>query len=313
MPGLQELALVYNPTAGSRPRLRRRRTLEEVVAALKSSGGHPQLFPTCGAGDGLLRAQEAARAFPLVAVMGGDGTVNEVINGVVAADSGARLLLLPAGTVNVLARDLRIPLDPCRAAALLRDGLERRIFLGRAGRRYFALMASAGVDAAIVRRLAASRLKPALGPVAFILEGIRHSLAYRFPRLTVRADTQEVAGYLAVVGNSPGYGGWFSVTPGADPGQPGFQIAVCTSNFRLKYYYFLGLALTGALQRSRDFVYLRSSRVYIASELPVWVQLDGEPYDSLPMEFVSDGASLQFLVPPASLPARYPRTGVELP
>ncbi len=304
--------------AGSRPRVRPRRTVEQVAAALRSAGGEPQLFPTRGPGDGVARGEEAARQFSLVAAMGGDGTVNEVLNGVVAAGAGAQLLLLPAGTVNVLARDLGLPLDACRAAALLSQGAPRRVFLGRAeprfpdrggprfpgrgGPRYFALMASAGVDAAIVHRLAGARIKRAMGPFAYIVEGIRHTATYGFPRLTVRTEERELDGYMAVIGNGAGYGGWFSLTPGADTGRPGFQVAVCTSAFALKYYFFLGLALVRRIERSRDFVYLNSSRVSLSAETPVSVQLDGEPYGSLPMDFVSDGTSLEVLGPGGPLP-----------
>ena len=132
--------LIYNPAAGGQLRLRRR-GVEEVAAAKRRYGGDPEPLPSREPQDGFVRGEEAGRRFSIVAVLGGDGTVNEVLNGVVAAGGTARLLVLPGGSVNVLARDLRIPLDPCRAAALLRKGVGRRLYLGRAGKRYFALMA----------------------------------------------------------------------------------------------------------------------------------------------------------------------------
>jgi diacylglycerol kinase (ATP) len=290
------LALIYNPAAGHGLAWRRR-SIEEVAAALRANGGRPVLMQTRGPGDAVELARQAAARFPVVAVLGGDGTANQVVNGMVAAGSAARLLLLPGGSVNVLARDLGLPLDPCAAASLLKEGMERRIFLGRAGQRYFVVVAGAGLDASIVRHLAGGRLKRRLGPLAFVLEGFRHALTYRFPRLTVRSEAGEVSGYLAVVGNSPGYAGWFSITPQADPGQPGFQVAVCRSSFALKYFYFTGLALAGALHRSRDFVYFQAPHLEIVADAPAWVQVDGEPHGPLPMEFSSDGTSLRFLVP----------------
>lgn len=296
----QPLALIYNPLAGSSFRLRHRTSVDEAVAVLRQYGGDPHLLPTREPHDGFARGEEAGRQFPLVAVLGGDGTINEVVNGLVAAGSAAPLLVLPGGSVNVLARDLRIPLDARAAAALLREGMERRVFLGRAGPRYFVLMAGAGLDASIVRRLSHRALKRRLGAFAFILEGLRHSILYRFPRLAVCSEAGDVSGYFAVVGNSPGYGGWFSITPGADPGQPGFQVAVCRSRFALKYFYFTARALTGTLQRSRDFIYFEVPRLRIVSEapVPVHVQVDGEPAGVLPMDFVSDGTHVQFIVPP---------------
>jgi YegS/Rv2252/BmrU family lipid kinase len=291
----QPLALIYNPAAGHR--LKRRSGVEQAAAALRAHGGEPRLMPTRGPEDALLLAREAAARFPVLAVMGGDGTANQVVNGLVASGCSSRVLLLPSGSVNVLARDLRIPLDPCRAAALLREGMERRVFLGRAAQRYFVLMAGAGLDASIVRQLGQGRLKRRLGPLAFVLDGLWHAVTYPFPQLTVRTDSQELTGYLVVVGNSPGYAGWFSITPGADPGQPVFQVAVCRSALALKYFYFLGLALAGALDRSRDFVYLETPRLEISSDRPAYVQVDGELHGLLPMQFVSDGTSVRFLVP----------------
>ncbi len=292
----EPVALIYNPAAGSRLQWRRPR-VEEVAAALRANGASPQLLPTRGPGDGTRRGREAGGRFAVVAVFGGDGTVNEVINGLVAARSPARLLILPGGSVNVLARDLRIPLDPCRAAALLREGMERRLFLGRAGQRYFALMAGVGPDASIIRALGLGPLKRTLGPLAFFLEGLRHALFYRFPRLTVRSEAGTLHGHFLVVGKSPGYAGWFSLTPGADPGQVGFQVALCTSRCGLKYFYFLALALAGALPRSRDFVYFNASRLDVSADSPVCVQVDGELHDLLPTEFTCDGTSLRLLVP----------------
>jgi diacylglycerol kinase family enzyme len=315
------VALIYNPEAGSRFGLRPRPSVMEVAGALRANGGEPELFATRAAGDGVLRGQEAARRFPVVAVLGGDGTINEVLNGVIAAGSGCHLLVLPGGSVNVLARDLGIPLDPCRAAALLREGAPRRLFLGRAQEfrpstcpspspadapgsphsRYFALMAGAGLDASIVRALAGTRLKRALGVFAFIFEGLRHAFSYGFPRLKVSTENREAQGYFVVAGNSPGYAGWFSLTPEADPAAPGFQVAVITTRSVPVYFYLLFLALTGDMLRSRYVAHFNACRLSISSDSPAWLQLDGESYERLPVEIVCDGASVDFLVPRAAV------------
>lgn len=296
MPGARSpIALIYNPASGFR--LRRRRTIEQVVSALESCGARVERFPTREPHDGFQRGEEAARRFPTVAILGGDGTANEVINGMVAAGSAARVLLLPGGSVNVLARDLGIPLDPLRAALLLRDGTERRVYLGRAGDRYFALMAGTGFDAAIVRQLAGTRFKRTVGPLAFVVETVRCVRRYAFPTLAVDNGTEVIHGYMAVVGNSPGYAGWFSLTPGADLGQPGFQVAVITGRGMLSYLSLLGRAFRGSFLSATGVVSFAATCVRISSEVPVQVQVDGEPHGELPMEFISDGTSLPFLVP----------------
>ena len=298
-----DVALVYNPAAGIR--WSRRPGIEAVREALRAAAGRVLTFPTRGPGDGITQGRAAAESVGsgVVAVYGGDGTVNEALNGVVEAGGSATVLLLPGGTVNVLARDLKIPLHPLKAARLLAQGKPRTIYLGRAswpdGGRYFALMAGAGLDASVVYRMLSHRLaKSALGPWAFVLEGLRHAVRYPFPEIRVSADEgAEVSGYFAVVGKAPGYAGWLSVTPAANLAEPRFQVAVSTGRRSWRYFYYLGLALAGRLERSRDFVFLQARRVRMAGRGTVRVQVDGEYAGLLPMEFFCDGTAVRILTP----------------
>ncbi len=284
----------------------RRSGIAAIQESLRAAGAEVRLFPTRGPGDGIAQGRAAAESAGsgVVAVYGGDGTVNEALNGLVAAGATSPVLLLPAGTVNVLARDLKIPLDPRRAAKLLATGRPRTIYLGRAswpgGQRYFALMAGAGLDASVVyHMLSRARAKKAAGPWAFVLEGLRHAVLYPFPEIRVMADEgPEVRGYLAVVGKAPGYAGWFSVTPAADVATPRFQVAVCTKRRPLRYFFYLGLSLGGRLEGSKDFVFLPATRVRLEARDPVRVQVDGEYLGLLPMEFSCDGTAVQVLAQP---------------
>lgn len=300
----KSVALVFNPAAGSR--WSRRPSLETVVEALRGAGGDVQVFPTRGPRDGFTQGRAAAERAEVVAVFGGDGTVNETLNGVVEARTGPTLQLLPGGTVNVLARDLRIPLNPVRAAQLLDSGTARSVYLGCAtspnlpgGRRYFALMAGLGLDASVVYGVGLRRrAKKVLGPWAFVAEGLRHAFRYPFPAIRVAGDeSAEVSGYFAVVANSPGYAGWFSLARSADPCVSGFQVAVCTERRAWLYFYYLGLALGGRVERSPAFVFFPAERVRAAGGEKVRVQVDGEYLGILPMEFRSDGTTVRILAP----------------
>ena len=157
----KSVALVYNPAAGSG---RWRTSAERVREALKEAGAEVETFTTRGPGDGVAQGRRAAEGHPFVAVYGGDGAVNEALNGVVASGRSPTVLLLAGGTMNVLLRDLKIPLNPLRGAKLLETGVPRKIYLGSAvysgcadwpgGRRYFTLMAGAGFDGSIVYGMA---------------------------------------------------------------------------------------------------------------------------------------------------------------
>lgn len=290
-----KLGLVYNPAAGSG---RRRAPLERVRAALESAGADVILYPTRHAGDGIEQARLAALAHDYVAVYGGDGSVNEALNGVATSGRSPRVLLLPGGTMNVLCRDLGIPLDPLRAAALLAGGVPETIYLGNAGGRYFALMGSAGVDSSIVHYMnSRSGLKKALGPGAFAWEGLRHFFTYRFPPLEVTTEGRTYRGHSVVVGNSKGYGGWFCITPGADATKPDFQVAVCKGSNRFLYFWYLLLALAGKLERSGDYQFFRATRLQVTSAETVHVQIDGDSAGSLPRDFSIDGTTVQILCP----------------
>jgi len=291
-----KLGLVYNPTAGSG---RRRAPLESVRAALEEAGAQVQLFPTRAAGDGTEQGRLAALAHPYVAVYGGDGSVNEVLNGVAASGQSPRVLLLPGGTMNVLCRDFGIPLDPVRAARLLGEGIPQSIYLGNANGRYFALMASAGLDASVVHYMNfRAGLKKGLGPWAFAWEALRHFWTYRFPPIeVVTSEGAEYLGYSVVVGKSKGYGGWFSITRDARATTPDFQVAVCVGRNRFAYFWYVLLALTGQLARSGDYRFFRTSRLQLRSAQPVRLQIDGDSAGDLPREFCVDGTTVQILCP----------------
>jgi diacylglycerol kinase family enzyme len=156
-----------------------------------------------------LAAQAVAGGAEVVAALGGDGTVNEVVNGL--RDTDAALGLLGGGRVNVLARGLGLPADPDRGAArlveLLDAGARRRLTLGVAGDRRFALNAGLGLGGAIVRRVERrQRAKQLYGDRAYVAAGLKALLVdydRDHPHLTVHLPGGRPAlrGFFTLVGN----------------------------------------------------------------------------------------------------------------
>jgi diacylglycerol kinase (ATP) len=141
------VVLLVNPVAGMR-----RLPLEPIQAALRARGAAVEVALTTRPGDATTIARQAAAAgADVLLACGGDGTVNEAVNGL--AGSQTALAVLPGGTVNVWAREVGIPLDPVRALQLLWEGQRRWIDLGRAGERYFLLMAGIGFDADVAAQV----------------------------------------------------------------------------------------------------------------------------------------------------------------
>ena len=209
----RRLAAIFNPHSGGGGY---KRDVPLIFDALRGLGYEVQDLQTEEPGDASRLAREAvASGFDLVAAIGGDGTVNEIINGL--AGSETPLAIIPTGTVNVLAMELGIPLEPPDAVKLLGGdaGHVSWIDLGLAGDRYFGLMAGVGMDAAVVAALNPT-MKKALKEAAFAVQGLATYLTHEDPLIRVTCDERTVEGYFAVLGNSSNYGGAFGITPLAD-------------------------------------------------------------------------------------------------
>jgi len=270
--------LIVNPTSGSFSPSR----LEQVLTSLRQGGLDPELLQTGSAGDAALFAARvcAESSDPLVLVAGGDGTVNGVLNGL--APGAATLGVLPLGTSNVLARELKIgSLDD--ALARVTRGTSRPVSVGElecAGqKRRFLLMAGVGVDGAVVRAVRLDE-KRALGKGAYLLSALRLLANWDRGELRVTGGGRSLSCHSVIVCNAARYGGNFLLAPQGDLFSPGFQV-LCISGGRLTY---LGLALLLGLNRAAS---SRSVQSFRATELEVSgekaVQLDGDYFGSGPL------------------------------
>ncbi len=241
-----------------------------------------------------LAAEAVADGFELIVAAGGDGAVNEVLNGLGDAPDGfarACLGVLPLGTVNVFARELKIPLHIGRAWETLRRERETRIDLprvefsanGARQKRYFALLAGAGVDARAIELVDWS-LKKKTGPLAYVIAGLK-ALCEPQPKITVRADGQNLTGELVLVGNGRFYGGPFGVFPQADLRNGSLEVCAFP---RMNWLTLLRCA-PGLLLRRRlpgNLVRrFRANSFELSGETTTGFELDGEWIGHLPAVF----------------------------
>jgi diacylglycerol kinase (ATP) len=313
--GIKSALLIYNPTSGGR-RQRRFQEIEEAVRILKEAGITVELAPTSEAGH----AQEIARLAveqqrEMVIACGGDGTINEIINGL--AGSQVPMALLPAGTANILAKELGIPWDIPRAARLIPDGIIRRIALGMAsfagnngnskssaiptGGRYFLSCGGAGPDGAIVNGVD-YELKKKVGVVAYWVEGMKQLFRYDFPEMRVRSSGTDHLASIIVVGRTANYGGPFKITTNATLFEDSFEFLTNSTRSRMQYLACLPALWLGKIRGMDGIKMWKASEVLCesAGEKPVFAQVDGEPIGALPLRFriVPDALSL---VTPAAL------------
>lgn len=185
-----------------------------VEACFARSGVEVGWAETQYAGHAKELAQDAAaQGFDVVVAVGGDGTVNEVVNGLAGTETA--LGIIPAGTANLLAGELDLPAGVEEACAVISGGAMRRIDLPFINDRYFTMMAGIGFDAHVVR-LVDRRLKGRWGIFSYLIVTLRELMRYRFERIEVSLDSGEVhSGYYMFVQNARSYGSGYSASPGS--------------------------------------------------------------------------------------------------
>jgi diacylglycerol kinase (ATP) len=290
--------LISNPKTG-RYGTRRRPQLESVCNYLREHNIAVELISTTGPGDGTRLAAEAAgNGFNEVIVSGGDGTINEVVQGLVGTDT--RLGILPTGTGNVLARELKLPLNAEQAAAVIARGRMRRIHLGCAmngqveNRRYFFLMAGIGLDASVVSRVHPG-LKKRIGKAAFWYSGLSQLADWQPIPFEIDIDGKSYEATFAVIGKAAGYGGQLAVTPRARIDRPEFEICIIESNSRLRYLRLLSYAMRGGIPAHKKGIrFLHATRAEARGKTAV--QVDGELVGNLPMSFEIAQQTLDVMV-----------------
>ncbi|MBF0095326.1 MAG: YegS/Rv2252/BmrU family lipid kinase [Alphaproteobacteria bacterium] len=282
--------VIFNPTAGSRHRRR-------LDAALGGIGCPYELKLTERRGD----AEEAARTaaeqgYDLVVVGGGDGTINEVANGLAAGAGAPPLAVIPLGSANVTAAEIGLSHLPEALSRLLARGRRKTVRLGWTGERYFVLMASVGLDAEVVRGLDPA-LKRRIGRTAYLFEALRRVLRYDFPEFSVVIDGIPHRARMAVVCRARHYGGPFELAPAADMGDERLHVALLRRGGLLAMLRY-GLSLAGGrLSRLADVEMVSGTVVSIDGPAGAPVQADGDLIGETPIEITVSRRTIDLMVP----------------
>jgi diacylglycerol kinase (ATP) len=300
---MRKTVLIANPRAGQGGAGWRQEAIQHFCRLLQAQGIDVDVRPTRGPNDATRLAAEAAReGFLDIIVSGGDGTINEALQGLVG--SSVRLAIWPRGTANVLGRELRLPRQVDRIAEIIASGHARRIHIGcatieRTGEtRYFLLMAGIGIDAAITNCVRPA-LKKRIGEAAYWYSGLEHFARWKPPSFKLEADGNEYDATFAAIGKAPRYGGNLSITPRARMDRPEFEICLIHSTRRLRYLKLLPFAMFGGMPEGmKDVTFLRTTRARASGD-GVQTQVDGEVIGDLPMSFSISPHSIEVLTRPA--------------
>jgi diacylglycerol kinase (ATP) len=304
---LRNALLIHNPNAGNGGK-GRRIMLDEARRIFASGGIEVDLMETIGPGDATEIARRAVdEGRQLVIACGGDGTLNEIVNGLAAQKIGHRvpLALLPGGTANVLAKELDLPWDIPSAAEKLVRGKVKEVALGLATpleqpekKKYFLSVGGAGPDGMIVYSIDLD-LKARLGILAYWWQGVREVFRYQFPHFRVVTGDEKLDASLVIVGRTKNYGGPFKITTGADLYEDQFEVMALTTQSGLRYLSYLPSLWLGDL-RETEGVHFWKAETLVCEPLdkdPLYAQVDGEPLARLPVEFKIIPRALKLLVP----------------
>jgi len=292
-PRFRNAALIYNPAAGFWKRFRQRQ-LERALDYLTACGIRCERLATTGPNHATeLARQQVAAGRDLIIACGGDGTVNEVANGLAGTD--VPMAVLPAGTGNLLATAIGLPWSIWRAAEYIPRGVVRRIALGRAGTRYFVSMAGAGFDGHGVERI------NRLGPLRFkfiraTLEVYRELWLYDFPAFEVHIGNEVYSATQLILGRVKYFA--LPVTPRADLFGDDFEVCLITRHRPLHFILYPLVAILRTLEFFPEVRYLRARQVRaVPRQGRVLVEADAENAGELPMEFEIVPEALSLLVP----------------
>jgi len=297
--------LIANPAAQGGRAGRRWPLLAE---RLRASTFDFELAMTSGPGDATRLARAAVRGHrPLVVAGGGDGTINEVVNGFfedgVRIESPTRFGILPLGTGGDFRRSVGIPADPILAAAALARGEPRRLDLGRAWfagpdgptSRHFLNVADVGIGGEVAVRVASSSGLPR-GELTFLLASIRTLLTWRNKPLHIVIDGEpiDLVCQQVVVANGQYYGGGMRIAPQARVDDGLLDVIVVGDvnlweNLRGLRRIRSGTHLVGLTPR---IFHTRARRIEVSSPVEVKVDLDGEPIGCLPAVFEIEPGAL---------------------
>lgn len=208
---MKELTIIINPCSGTR---KVNKYLTDIIAIFSSHGYCCKVLPTTKRGDASAFARQYARNSDLIVAIGGDGTFNEVVEGIMKSNTKTPVGYIPAGSTNDFATSAGIPKAPIKAATSIMEGTVKEIDIGKFNDRFFTYVASFGAFTK-VSYTTPQNIKNALGHIAYILEGIKDIPSIHDEHLKITTDTQtfEDDYVFGAISNSTTLGGLLTIDP----------------------------------------------------------------------------------------------------
>ena len=284
---MNKIAIIYNPNAGS-AKIKKLLKIKERLS-LKSS---VTIYDTQKPDDATSIDKRECKNFDIIVAAGGDGTINEVINGI---DVNTKLGIIPLGTANILAIEAGIKNDVKSICKLIEKGNTKKIYISNINDKKFFLMAGIGYDGDIVHKMKPS-LKKIFGKAMFGFLGLLEFFKLKKYNIKVETESETAFGNWVLVTNSKHYAGSYKITKSTSIFNDSIVCYVFNDLSRLGFLYYIFLIIFyGDLSRSKKVTKIISKNIKISSKEKINVQCDGEKYGNLPIEINFSSESVNLL------------------
>jgi diacylglycerol kinase family enzyme len=289
----RRVLITANPFSGSRGN---RRHVEQLVGALEQRGLIPEMMWEKDGLGPLVGTKGFGERYRCVVAAGGDGTLSHVIN----QRPGAPVMMFPLGTENLFAREFGYSRDADAMADAILACQTRDIDLGRCGDILFSIVASAGIDAEVARRLAEWRHAHAKGlkrvrRISYLPRLLEAMVRYKFPPMNVDADGRQIEGALALVFNIPQYGFRLPFAPHADPASGALEYVVFQKPGRAALIRYMSALILRRHLKLKDVYHGRANSIRIDCQTPVPLEIDGDCHGACPVDIHTEPGALRII------------------
>lgn len=287
---MKRARIIYNPTSG---REAIRRYLVDILAVYEEAGYETSAYATTPEpNSAMMEAERAAKAgFDLLVAAGGDGTINEVVNGIAPLDERPMLAIIPAGTTNDYARALSIPReDPLAAAKVILKGKAAKMDIGQANDSYFINIAAGGSLSELTYSVP-SKLKSMYGYLAYVVKGAEMLTSIKPMDIHVKYDDGEFNGKSAMffLALTNSVGGFEQIVPDAKLDDGKFTLLIVKTTKFAEILNLITEVLKGKHVNNPNLIYVKSEKVEVSSTKndKIMINLDGEYGGDAPVTFVN--------------------------
>ena len=287
---MKKICIIYN----SKISLYNKFLLSRIVKILKKDS-HVETFATERIGHATLLCRVHLKKFDVIVAAGGDGTINEVINGI---DDKTSLGIIPLGTANIGAYEANINKNPSKVAEIILSGKIKKIHIQEANNRKFFLMTGVGYDASVVETVQSNLLlKKILGKLLFFIISIAKLIYFKKYELKILANNKIYLANWAIVTNAKHYGGSFQLTKDTDIFEKRLITYLFTNLSRFDVIKNLFKIIKKRnLEENNKVIKIISDDIFINSKSKVPIQCDGEFIGNLPLQIKNSKKTINLLV-----------------